>query len=133
MHCTFSKAIVGIIEEYSLSGECLERLDLGLNNGWISFRARFIKLFFSRFHRKKNPKKVLTGAERVRKFRVAHHATADLRKLADKKLQITTRKLQAHHIKACAGQRESSRQGAQSMLQGQRKLTSAAEKIYFLR
>ena len=30
-HCTFSNAIV--IEEYSLSCECLERLDLGLNNG----------------------------------------------------------------------------------------------------
>ena len=64
IHCTFSKAIVGLIEEYSLSGECLERLDLGLNNGWVSFRASFIKLFFLfRFHRKKNPKKVLTGAE----------------------------------------------------------------------
>ena len=58
-----------------------------------------------------NPKKVLTGgggwgrsltgAERARKFRAAHHTTADLRKLADKK--ITTRKLQAHHIQACAG------------------------------
>ena len=41
LHCTFSKAIV--IEEYSLSCECLERLDLGLNSGWVSFRARFIK------------------------------------------------------------------------------------------
>ena len=28
IHCTFSKAIVGLIEEYSLSCECLERLDL---------------------------------------------------------------------------------------------------------
>ena len=42
----FFKSNSGIIEEYSLSGECLERLDLGLNNGWVSFRARFIKLFF---------------------------------------------------------------------------------------
>ena len=58
-----------------------------------------------------NPKKVLTGAKRARKFRAAHHTTADLRKLADKK--ITTRKLQAHHIQACAGRRESSRQGSQ--------------------
>ena len=46
VHCTFSKPIVGLIEEYSLSCECLERLDLGLNSGWVSFRARFIKLFF---------------------------------------------------------------------------------------
>ena len=44
IHCTFSNAIV--IEEYSLSCECLERLDLGLNNGWVSFTARFIKLYF---------------------------------------------------------------------------------------
>ena len=44
----------------------------------------------------------LTGAERARKFRAAHHTTADLRMLAGKK--ITTRKLrlQAHHIQACA-------------------------------
>ena len=105
IHCTFSKAIV--IEEYSLSCECLERLDLGLNSGWVSFRARFI-IFFFRFRRKMNPKKFLTGggrsltgAERARKFRAAHHTTADIRKLADKK--ITTRKLQAHHIQACAG------------------------------
>ena len=59
LHCTFSKAIV--IEEYSLSCECLERLDLGLNSGLVSFRARFIQLFFLfRFRRKMNPKKVLT-------------------------------------------------------------------------
>ena len=32
--------------EYSLSCECWERLDLGLNNGWVSFTARFIKLLF---------------------------------------------------------------------------------------
>ena len=43
IHCTFSNAIV--IEGYSLSCECLERLDLGLNNGWVSFTARFIKLY----------------------------------------------------------------------------------------
>ena len=43
----------------------------------------------------------LTGAERASKFRAAHHTTADLRKLADKK--ITTPKFQAHHIQACAG------------------------------
>ena len=35
-----------ILEEYSLSCECLERLDLGLHNGWVSFTARFIKLYF---------------------------------------------------------------------------------------
>ena len=35
-----------VIKEYSLSCECLERLDLGLNSGWVSFMARFIKLFF---------------------------------------------------------------------------------------
>ena len=71
-----SKSNRGIL----LSCECLERLDLGLNSGWVSFRARFIKLFFLRFRRKMNPKKVLTGggrsltgAERARKFRVAHH------------------------------------------------------------
>ena len=49
-----------------------------------------------------NPKKVLTGgvgrsltgAERVRKFRAAHHTTADLRKIADKKkLQRANSKL----------------------------------------
>ena len=49
-----------------------------------------------------NPKKVLTGgwgrsltgAERARKFRAAHHKTADLRKLADKKkLQRANSKL----------------------------------------
>ena len=49
-----------------------------------------------------NPKKVLTGgwgrsltgAERARKFRAAHHTTADLRKLADKKkLQRANSKL----------------------------------------
>ena len=40
----------------------LERLDFGLNSGWVSFRARLIKLFFLfRFRRKMNPKKVLTG------------------------------------------------------------------------
>ena len=59
IHCTFSKAIV--IEEYSLSCECLERLDLGLNSGWVSFRARFIKKKKNRFRRKMNPKKLLTG------------------------------------------------------------------------
>ena len=54
IHCTFSNAIV--IEEYSLSCECLERLDLGLNNGWVSFTARFIKLYYLfRFRRKMNP------------------------------------------------------------------------------
>ena len=61
-----SKAIV--IEEYSLSCECLERLDFGLNSGWVSFRARFIQLgFFFRFRMKINPKKVLTeGGDRLR-------------------------------------------------------------------
>ena len=63
MHCTFSKAIVGLIEEYSLSGECLERLDLGLNNGWVSFRARFIKLVFLLldFTGRRIPRKFLRG------------------------------------------------------------------------
>ena len=47
---------------WGLSCECLERLDLGLNSGWVSFTARFIKLvFFPRLLRKMNPKKVLTG------------------------------------------------------------------------
>ena len=32
-----------------LSCECLERLDLGLNSGWVSFRARFIKTVFCCF------------------------------------------------------------------------------------
>ena len=48
-----------------------------------------------------NPKEVLTGgwgrsltwAERARKFRAAHHTTADLRKLAEKKLQRANSKL----------------------------------------
>ena len=44
IHCTFSKAIVD--NRDSLSCECLERLDLGLNSGLVSFTARFIKLFF---------------------------------------------------------------------------------------
>ena len=72
---------------------------VGLVLGPYLYKKTVFLLF--RFHRKRNPKKVLTGAERVRKFRAAHHTTADLRKLADKK--NTTRKLQAHHIKACAG------------------------------
>ena len=60
MYCTFQKAIVGLIEEYSLSCLCLERLQLRSNKGWVSFRARVINLFF-RFRRKMNPKKALTG------------------------------------------------------------------------
>ena len=55
------KAIVCLIEEYSLSCLCLERLHLRSNKGWVSFRARVINLFF-RFRRKMNPKKALTGA-----------------------------------------------------------------------
>ena len=88
--------------------ECLERLDLGLNNGWVSFTARFIKLYFFVSISQEDESlensygaRSLTGAERARKFRAAHHTTAYLRMLADKK--ITTRKLQAHHIQACAG------------------------------
>ena len=122
----FCKSYI-VIEEYSLSCECLGRLDLGLNSGWVSFRARFIKLFFLfRFRRKMNPKKVLTGGgDRLRgpNARVSlEHPIIQLQtfvSLPTKK--ITTRKLQAHHIQACAGRRESSRQGAQSTLQGQRK------------
>ena len=75
-----------VIEEYSLSCKCLERLDLGLNNG--SYGARS-----------------LTGAERARKFRATHHTIADLRKQADKKLQhantkLTISKLAQAHEKA---------------------------------
>ena len=65
----------------------------------------------------------LTVAERARKFRAAHHTTADLRKLADKK--ITMHKLPAHHIQACAG--------TPGTTKNLRRLTSAAEKIDFLR
>ena len=103
----FFKSNNSLIEEYSLSCECLERLDLGLNSGWFSFRARFIKLFFVSISQEDESlenaygARSLSGAERARKFRAAHHTTADLRMLADKK--ITTRKLQAHHIQACAG------------------------------
>ena len=40
----------------------MERLDLGLNNGWVSFRARFIKLFFFfDFTGKRIPRKFLWG------------------------------------------------------------------------
>ena len=119
--------MVGLIEEYSLSGECLERLDLGLNNGWVSFRARFRKLFFLfRFHRKKNPKKLLTGAERVRKFRAAHHTTADLRNLADQK---------NYNAQTPSSPYQSLRRPMRepSATKNLRRLTSAAEKIYFLR
>ena len=55
--------------------------------------------FWFRFRRKMNPKKVLTGgrsltgAELARKFRAAHHTTADLRKLAYTKLQRANSKL----------------------------------------
>ena len=45
MYCTFFKAIVGLIEEYSLSCLCLERLQFRSNKGWVSFRARVINLF----------------------------------------------------------------------------------------
>ena len=45
MYCTFLKAIVGLIEEYSLSCLCLERLQFRSNKGWVSFRARVINLF----------------------------------------------------------------------------------------
>ena len=84
----------------------------------LVFWARFIKLFFLfRFRRKKNPKKVLTGgrslmgAERARKFRAAHHTTADLRKLADKN---------NYNAQTPSLPYPGSRQGAQSTLQGQR-------------
>ena len=103
LHCTFSKAIV--IEEYSLSCECLERLDFGLNSGLVSFRARFIQLVFFPISQEDESQessygggRSLTGAERAREFRAAHHTTADLRKLADQ--TITKRKLQAHPIHA---------------------------------
>ena len=41
----------------------MERLDLGLNNGWVSFRARFIKLFFCCFDftGRRIPRKLLRG------------------------------------------------------------------------
>ena len=41
----------------------MERLDLGLNNGWVSFRARFIKLFFCFFDftGRRIPRKFLRG------------------------------------------------------------------------
>ena len=115
----------------------MERLDLGLYNGWVSFRAGLIKtgFFLFRFHRKKNPKKVLTGAERVRKFRAAHHTTADLRKLADKKLQRANSKLTISKL-ARAHERALGRARSQCFRDNEKLkkiITSAVEKIYFLR
>ena len=86
-----------VIEEYSLSCECLERLDLGINNGWVSFMAK-LYCFVSISQEDESLEnsygaRSLTGAERASKFRAAHHTTADLRKLADKKLQRPNSKL----------------------------------------
>ena len=53
-----------------------------------------------------NPKRALTGAERARKFRTAHHTPADLRKQADKKKlqraksRLTLSKLAQAHERA---------------------------------
>ena len=78
----------------------MERLDLRLNNGWVSFTARFIKLYcFVSISQEDESlensygARSLTGAERASKFRAAHHTTADLRKLADKKIQRPNSKL----------------------------------------
>ena len=56
----FKKAIVGLIEEYSSSCLCLERLHQ-IKVGLVLGPARVTDIFF-RFRRKMNPKKALTGA-----------------------------------------------------------------------
>ena len=125
-----------------ISCECLERLDLGLNNGWVSCTARFKKLYFFVSISQEDESlensygaRSLTVAERARKFRAAHHTTADLRKLADKK--ITTHKLHGspypslrRHMRGPSARRAGNASGTTKNL---RRLTSAAEKIDFLR
>ncbi len=56
----FKKAIVGLIEEYSLSCLCLERLHQ-INVGLVLGPGLY-KPFFYLFRRKMNPKNALTGA-----------------------------------------------------------------------
>ena len=91
-----------------------------------------------------NPKKVLmgggwgrslTGAERARKFRAAHHTTADLRKLADKK-NYNAQTPSSPYPSLCRPMRELSAGravNASGTTKNLRRLTSAAEKIDFLR
>ena len=73
----------------------MERLDLGLNNGWVSFRASFIKLFLFGFD--------FTGRRIPRKFLRGPNACVSLEQpiiqlqtfvsLPTKKLQRTNSKL----------------------------------------
>ena len=92
-----------------------------------------------------NPKKVLTGgggrsltgAERARKFRAAHHrpTTADLRKLAEKK-NYNAQTPSSPYPSLCRPMRELSAGravNASGTTRNLRRLTSAAEKIDFLR
>ena len=140
IHCTFSNAIV--IEEYSLSCECLERLDLGLNNGWVSFTARFIKLycFVSISEEDESLEnsygaRSLTGAERASKFRAAHHTTADLRKLADKNNYNAQTPSSPYPTlrRPIRGPSAGRAVNASGITKNLRRLTSVAEKIDFLR
>ena len=84
-----------------------------------------------------NPKKVLrggggrslTGAERARKFRAAHHTTADIRKLADKKNYNAQTPSSAYSL--CRPMRELSAGravNASGTTKNLRRLTSAAER-----